>query len=766
MTTQVVGQSTIRSDGAAKVSGAARYTGDLAPGGLLHAAILRSSVPSGRIARLDLTRARQLPGVRAAICAADAPRVLAGWVIQDTPLFARDRVRYEGEPLAAVAADSAAQARAAVAAIELEIAETPAVADFAEALAPGAPLLHPELAEYACLPGIALNRSGNVAAHWEHATPGVEAAFERAHQVVEDHFVFERQYHAYLEPKSAVASYGQGRFVIQSGHQYIFNLRDRVAQFLAVRPSDVRVEGQVVGGGFGGKLDFGPEPYAALLSQSAGGRPVKLVFTRDEDLLVGTSREGAAVTVRSALDAAGRVLGRELFSDHDNGAYSGEMPMMAGLALLLGAGCYRVPEARLRFRLIYTNTTPTGAFRGVSGVPITTAIEQHMDHLAEAAGVDRREYRLRELLRDGETLLNGQVLDDVHVAREGFEAVERTAPWISLRDRKKPLEGVGVACCVWLTNPLPGSASVKLNEDGTAHVVTGGVDIGTGALTQGVTQIVAEVLGLDPAQVYIAPPDTDTSAYDGGAQGSRTTRAVGRAAQRAAIHARQQVLETAADLLGTSPADLDLLDGFALARGDPGKRLPLTQVLAAAAFGSGAIVGTGRGGEDPVAFDPERAAGLAFPALPTPTYHVHLAQVTVDPVTGAVRVVRYVVAQEVGTAINPAAVAGQIQGGVCQGIGYALYERLRARGGRYLERSLKDVGLPLAVDVPDVEIALLEHPDRSGPFGAKGAAEPSIVLAPAVIGNAVADAIGERIHQIPITPEAVLAALERRGVAP
>jgi len=764
--TQVVGQNVIRSDGPAKVAGEALYTGDLTERGLLHAAILRSPVPSGRIARLDLDRARRMPGVRAVVGATDAPPVLAGWVIQDTPLFARKEVRYEGEPIAAVAAESVPQARAALASIDLEITETPAVSDFEAALAPGAGLLHPKLAEYACLPGITLNRSGNVAASWEHTTAGFETAFAAAHQVVEDRFVFERQYHAYLEPKSTIATYRQGRYLIRSGHQYIFNLRDRVAQFLAVRASDVRVEGQSVGGGFGGKLDFGPEPYAALLSRAAGGRPVKLVFTRGEDLLVGTSREGAVVTVRSALDAEGHIIGRELLSDHDNGAYSGEMPMMSGLVLLLGAGCYRVGEAQLRFRLIYTNTAPTGAFRGVSGVAICTAIEQHMDHVAAAAGVDRREYRLRQLLEDGEALLNGQVLDDVHIAREGFAAVERAEPWASLQKNKQPLEGIGIATCVWLTNPLPGSASVKLNEDGTAHVVTGAVDIGTGAVTQGVTQIVAEVLGLDPSEVHVAPADTDSSAYDGGAQGSRTTRAVGRAAQHAAVEAREKVLDTAAGLLGADPADLDLLDGFVFAKQQPGNRLPLAQVLAAAAFGSGAIVGTGRHGEAPVAFDPERAAGLAFPALPTPTYHVHLAKVAVDPVTGSVRVVRYVVAQEVGKAINPTAVAGQIQGGVCQGIGYALYESLRTRGGRYLERTLKDYRLPLALDVPDVEAILLEHPDRSGPFGAKGAAEPSIVLAPAVIANAVADAIGVRIREIPITPEAVLAALEQRGIAP
>jgi CO/xanthine dehydrogenase Mo-binding subunit len=437
---------------------------------------------------------------------------------------------------------------------------------------------------------------------------------------------------------------------------------------------------------------------------------------------------------------------------------------MAGLVLLLGAGSYRLPELRARFRLIYTNSTPTGAFRGVSGVAIYNSIEQHMDHIARELSVDPRAYRLRMLLEDGGALPNGQVLEDASISREAFEAVETVAPWTVLQREKKPLEGIGIATGVWLTNPLPGSATVKFNEDGSVHVVTGAVDIGTGAVAQGLVQIVAEELALDPEEVHLAVPDTDVAGYDGGAQGSRTTRAVGRAAQTAAVAARTRLFETAAPLLGACATDLELLDGIIRDTSQPDRRLPLPDVLAAAAFGSGAIVGTGRYGEAPVAFDPERARGLAFPALPTPTYHVHLAKVAIDPTTGVIRVLRYVVAQEVGRAINPAAVAGQIQGGVAQGIGYALYEGLRLEAGRYHERNLKNYRLPLAADIPEVELQILEHPDAEGPFGAKGAAEPPLVFVPAAIGNAVADALGVRFHKIPITPEDVMEVLEARGI--
>ncbi|NNL86049.1 MAG: xanthine dehydrogenase family protein molybdopterin-binding subunit, partial [Myxococcales bacterium] len=420
--TAVVGKSTVRRDGRAKVTGEALYAGDLGEPGMLHGAILRSPVAAGRIRRIDVSRARSMPGVRAVVSATEAPKSLAGWVIQDTPLFARDVVRYAGEPLAAVAADTLAQARAAVAAIDLEIEETPVVSTIAEALKPNAPRIHPQLADYARLPNLDLSPHGNIATEWTHETAGFGEAFRMADRVVEDHFVHGRQYQAYLEPKATVASYRDHRYRIRSGHQYLFNLRDRLAQFLAVRPSEVQVEGQTVGGGFGGKLDFGPEPYAALLSKAARGRPVQLMFTRTEDLQVASCREGAEITVRTALDSSGEVLGRELLSDHDNGAYCGEMPLMAGLVLLLGAGCYRLPELRARFRLIYTNSTPTGAFRGVSGVAIYNAIEQHMDHIARELSIDPRTYRLRMLLGDGDALPNGQVLEDASIAREAFEA--------------------------------------------------------------------------------------------------------------------------------------------------------------------------------------------------------------------------------------------------------------------------------------------------------------------------------------------------------
>lgn len=761
----VIGTSTIRTDGVSKVTGSANYVGDLEFKGMLHAAILRSPVPAGIIKRLDLTVARSMPGVIAVISAGSVPDVRAGWMIQDTPLFASDEVRYEGEPVAAVAARSIAQARRAVAAIELAIDEIEPVATMSDALRDTTRQIHPDLERYQIAPGLEIRRGANIATHYEHETKNFKRAFDSAASIVEDEFDHNRQYQGYLEPKAAVAIYDAGRYHIHAGHQYVFNVRDRVAQFLDVPVHAVKVEGHTVGGGFGGKLDYGPEPFAAVLSRACGGKPVRLVYSREEDMLVATCRENAHITIRSALNGQGEVIAREFLCDHDNGAYSGEMPFMAGFALSIGGANYRVGEAHIRFRLIHTNTAPTGAYRGVSAVPMYNALEQHMDHIALTLEEDRRALRLRLLLAPGDKLLNGQTLNDAAILRDAFAQVENVAPWIKINNDKAPLEGIGIAACTWLTNPMPAAVTVRLAEDGSAAVTVGTSDIGTGAVTQGVTQIVADALCLSPDAVTVSQPDTDFAAYDGGSQGSRTSRAVGSAALNAAVEVRNKLLDAAAPLLEADAADLFLEDGFVRQRNRPGTEVSVSAVLGMCAFTQGALVATGRHGEASIEVDPARAAGLALGALPTITYHVHLAHVRVDPVTGRVAVLRYVVAQDVGKAINPDAIRSQIQGGVAQGIGYSLQESLRIEGARYVERNLESYRLPLAVDIPDVESIILEYPAPDGAYGIKGAAEPSIIIVPAVIGNAVADALGVRIHEIPITPEAVLKALDKRRAA-
>jgi CO/xanthine dehydrogenase Mo-binding subunit len=585
--------------------------------------------------------------------------------------------------------------------------------------------------------------------------PGdVDAAFAAADLIVEDEYRAPRQYQAYLEPKMALATYEAGRYIIQVSHQYPFNVRDRVAQTLGVTKSAVRVVGHHIGGGFGAKLDIGLEAYAAVLARRTG-RPVKIVNTREEDLLTAPCRENATVKIKSAVAADGTMLARDVSIVFDSGAYAIDAPYLTSIPMFIFGSVYKVGTARVVARSVYTNTAPTGAFRGVSGTYLVFALERHMDHIALELGRDRREYRLETLMEDGDAMLNGQVLDDVSILGEAADRLEEITPWEDLG--KGANRGVGMAAAVWLTNPQPAHATVKLNEDGTLGVVTAATDNGSGAVTMGVRQIAAEALGVSPDDVVITMPDTDTAGYDSGSQGSRTTHVVGRAVFDATSEVRTKVLETAATMLEAAASDLEIADGAVHVKGDPSSRVLLADVATTATFTDGPIAASGSYKTPAPDFNPTCAIGLLFPIWPIPTYHVHIAEVEVDPVTGAVDVLRYLVAQEVGRAVNPEGIAGQIQGGVTQGLGYALWERLEVgEDGRYLQRSLETYGLPLAVDVPDVEAVLLEHESPTGPYGAKGAAEPPVVPVAAAIANAVADAVGAPMDQIPITPEAVL----------
>jgi CO/xanthine dehydrogenase Mo-binding subunit len=754
-----VGERTPRLDGPEKVQGSAVYTVDVTLPGTLTGMILRSPIARGTIRRLEVDKARQTPGVWALITGEEAPKHRSGLAIKDQLLFATERIHYEGEPIAAVAAETREAALEALESIELEIdAETPVI-DLDEAVKQDSPLVHPDWETFEPV-GEDFPRGGNVCGEMVSDPEGVDEALANAHMIIENEYRAGRQYQAYLEPRGVVAEYESGRYILNVSHQFPFNVRDRMAAALGVRPSKIRVVGHHIGGGFGAKLDLGIEPHAALLAR-ASGRPVKLINGRTEDMITCQCREDAIVRIKSAVDSDGHILARDMDVLLNSGAAGTDGPYLASIPLILAGAGYRVGPTRVRARTVYTNTAPTGAFRGVSGTHLVFAIERHMDEIANELGIDRRELRLRNLQDDGDTLLNGQQLPDASILREAYDQVEAKAPWSEAG--KGPYRGVGIATCVWLTNPLSGSVVLKMNEDGTLGVVTGATENGSGAVAMGVAQIAAEELGLSARDVVMSMPDTDNSPYDAGSQGSRTTHIVGRAVGEAATELREQIYRTAARLLEASPADIELIgDGKVAVKGSPSSELSLAEVASEATASGETLTATGSYATPQPKYDPTCATGLLFPVFPTPTYHVHQAEVEVDPVTGKVTILRYVVAQEVGKVINPDGIIGQIQGGVAQGIGYTLYERIQiGEDGRYKQRTLETYRLPVAQDVPDVEAILLEHPDSAGPFGAKGVAEPPVVPVAAAIGNAIADAIGAPVNSLPILPEDVLAAMDQ-----
>ena len=365
----LIGENVHRTDGAAKATGEAVYGVDFLPQRTIHGAILRSPVPAGRITKLETSAAEAMPGVRVVITAADVPDTRAGWVLREQPLFAHDVVRFEGEPVAAVAADTVEHARNARDAIVLEIDETRPVVDLDWAMTDEAPVIHPDWESYQPTGGEDYPRRNNIAAETISDPDGVDEAFANAARIINDEYVVQRQYQAYIEPKAAVAIYEGGRYTIHTAHQFPFNVRDRVAQYLDLRPSDIRVIGHTIGGGFGAKLDASIEPHAAALSRAADGLPVKIVNTRPEDMLVCPSRENAVTRIRTALDTDGNMIGREFEVIADNGAYSGEMPWLCSIALAASTGsdppgsrrgwCTRTPRPPVRFgaSMVPTSTT-------------------------------------------------------------------------------------------------------------------------------------------------------------------------------------------------------------------------------------------------------------------------------------------------------------------------------------------------------------------------------------------------------------------------
>ncbi|MCK8615319.1 xanthine dehydrogenase family protein molybdopterin-binding subunit [Gordonia sp. C13] len=762
---RVIGVSSGRSDGVEKVTGQAVYTMDFEEVGTLVGMVLRSDVARGRVIKLNIEPAQRIPGVRAVATHVDIPHLSGMSVVKDQPTFASDMVRYVGEPLAAVAADTADVARRALAAIEVEIEKLPAVISMEEAIAPDAPDVHADWQSYE----IAMEadyRGGNIV--WQNGiSRGSDAefarAFETADAIVEDFFRVPRQNQTPIEPHVSIASYRNGRYVVHTSTQFPYMIRERTAELLNIPPSQVRVVVPTVGGGFGGKLDAILEPIACVLARKSR-RPVKILNTREEEFATTGCRENATVSLRTAVSSDGRILAQSADVRSDNGAYSsGETVVCAGIATLALGCTYRIPLARYTSKVIYTNTPPTAAFRGVNGPYCVFAVENHIEHIARTIGMDRREFRLRNVLRKGDAMVNGQILDDACLV-EALESVERRATWTSSQSPCPPgkLRGKALVPLSWLTNAGPSEASVHLTEDGSIMVMSAATEIGTGAVTTGIRQIVAEALGTTVDQVRISAPDTDGGGFDNGAQGSRTTFGAGAASKRAALVVREQILRAAAEMLDCSLDAIELSGGRAVS--DTGTSVSFEQISRGSLWKTGPISGTGSFVASPAKYAEATVTGAMVTGLVGVSYHAHYAEVEVDTATGTVEILRYVVAQDVGRAINPAMIRGQVRGAVTQGVGYALFEEVRVdQSGHVLDTGFESYRVPTAWDIPAIDLEILESPSAEGPFGAKGVAEPPIVPVAAVLCAAVSDAIGQAITELPVTPFRVLEAILAAG---
>lgn len=753
-----IGSDLPRRDAEDKLRGRTRFAVDRQRHGTLHAAIRRADRAAARIVRIDVTAARSMAGVHAVVSAADAPGRY-GIGVADHPLFADGVIRYHGEPLVAVAAETLAQAEAAAAAVVVQTEPLPANLTMDQSLAEGAREIHPDWARYEELVEGG-TRAGNIA--WEATVVrgDTAAAFARDDVVVvENCFRAGRQNQAPLEPRACTAWLEHDRLVLESSTQNPWAVRNGTARLLGMRPSDVRVIVPPVGGGFGMKFEVSIEPIAAVLARTAD-RPVKLVLSRPEEMRLALFRENADIWLRSAVTRDGEIVAREAVVLMDCGAYGGEQPFLTTMTAHTLGGNYRLGAVRMISRAVYTNTAPTGAFRACNGTYNTFALERHTDDVCTAIGMDREEFRRRAVLRDGDIGATGQVFEG-DVLGPMLDRMRELRGIEARRPRPGELYGRATVVGTWFIFVGPAAATVNVNPDGTATLVTAGVEIGSGSTMQAIPQLVAESLGIHPRDVVVREADTDAAGFDLGVGGGRTTVSLGAASIAACDDAKAKIAKVAADLLEAAPEDIVIGPGAISVAGVPSRSITLAQVAAHAQTTTGPISGSGSFTGRGTPSMPGCAAGHMIDAIDIPVFAVHDCELAVDPDTGQVRVLAYRVVQDVGRAINPRAIRGQIQGGVVQGLGYALHETVTFdEAGQVAQSGFETYRVPLAGDTVPVDIALFEGAPSLGPLGVKGAGEIPILNVAAAVACAVAEATGRQVDQIPLTPPWVLTLLD------
>ncbi|MDR7422247.1 MAG: xanthine dehydrogenase family protein molybdopterin-binding subunit [Armatimonadota bacterium] len=751
----LIGRSVPRLDGFHKATGRFAYGTDVVVAGMLHGRVARSPYPHARIRAIDTSAALATPGVVAVVTGRDLPERRFGALVKDETVLAVDVVRYVGQPVAAVAALAVEAAIEAAARIAVEYDPLPAVDTPEAALRAGAPLVHEAWTTYVAHPQ--LIRAGNVCGAATIAKGDPSRGLADADHVFEDVFTTEPVHQAYLEPRVAIAAWEPpGVLTVHSNTQLPFEAQTVLADLLGIPPGRVRVITTGIGGAFGGKLRVGVEHIAAVLAQRVG-RPVRIVLTMAEEFAAAYPRHAMRITLRTGVRRDGTIVAKEAHALLDAGAFGGSSPGLPSVATLVLAGPYRIPHLSIEATSVYTHKQNFGSYRAPTGPQCAFAVESQMDMIARRLRLDPLEFRLRNIVRDGDEGPSGQVFGKVSLEA----ALRKAAAAIGWGHRRQPHHGKGLACSWWTTTGGPSAVYARLHADGTATLATGCAEIGTGALTA-VAQIFADDLGLPVENVTLISADTLATPYDHGAQGSRSTFAVGNAARAAAADIRRQVLGLAAEVLEARVSDLDLRDGRVYVRGTPSRQVELGDVVRLAMQRHGGLVSSGTFVAPATPYKTDCVSGHFYPAFHAPSFHAHAAEVVVDPETGTVRALRYVVAQDVGKAINPRLIEGQIEGGVVQGLGQALRERIAYQGAYPLVHNFSDYALPRCGDVPQITSILIEEPSDSGPHGARGVGEPPIITPPAAIANAVHDAVGARVTDLPLSPERVLRAMRGR----
>jgi len=752
---RVVGQRPAHHDFVDKVEGSLLYAADWQLPGMLHGRVVRAEVPCARIAAMDLSAARALPGVVTVLTAADVPsnqvveRATGGLgeLAVAMPVLAADRVRYQGEPIALVAAVTPQVAAEAAELVDVEYEDLAGVFDAERALEPGAPLVHDE---------------GNVLVSWTIARGDVEAGLAAADLVVEGEYRTQRVEHAYLEPEAGVGWIDTSGVVTLRVATQVVEHAATIATILGLPESKVRVIGTYLGGGFGGKEDMTVEPYLALLVWRTR-RPVRMVWERQDSIMASTKRHPFVMRYRTGVRRDGTILAQDVDVVGDAGAYPYLSPRVLFAACVTASGPYRVPDVRHRARAVFTNNVPTSAFRGFGAMQVTFGYEQQMDRVAARLGLDPRAVRERNFLAKGDTIPTGERLDTAVAAAECLRLALAALGEPARPSGPGRRVGRGFAVnmqpygrTVWFRDRA--ACWISLEADGSLLLRSGVTDLGAGQAAS-LAEIASEVLGVPLGEIGVHIGDSQLTPPAGGTFATRQLYMSGNAVLAAAQALRAGLLPVAAELLDADPGDLAFEDGMVRERGD-GRGVRLAE-LAAACQRRGvptSHLGTWRAGTG--TFDPAGGQGASFPDY---TFGAHAADVEVDTETGEVRVLAYAAAHDVGRAINPLRVEGQIQGGAYQGLGYALGEEVVVHDGQTASTLLASYLVPTSADLPDVQAIIVESGEGKGPFGARGIGEPTIGNPAATIANAVAAATGVRVTRLPITPERLLAAIDAEG---
>lgn len=747
---KTIGERIPRNDVLYKVRGQARYAANVVVDGALHCRFVRSPYPHALIKSVDVSKARAAPGVQAILTGADIPddKLLVGTLTDDTPILARDKVRYTGEPVVAIAADSVAAADRACQLVEIDYEELPPVLTPAEALAPDAPRIDPQ---------------GNVIGDLNHAMGDVEAGFRAAELILEKTYTIESMDHCFLEPPSGLAFIDpDGVLTVMVCTQYPHYHHRQIARITGLPMAKVRVIQTVVGGAFGGKMDNTVECAISLLTLKTG-RPVRMIYTREEVFVATTKRHAMTITLKLGATKDGRLTALEALYHSDGGAYRSYSLIVGGRVVIHTGMPYRIPNMKTHYVVTFTNYPPSGAMRSFGVVKVAFALESMMNELADRLGMSPIALRRINALVDGDRTSTGQLLSDVGYVKS-LDAIEpiykRRKAELAAKAKDGKVRGLGIACLGYgigySGTRNPSTARMRVAADGIVTAYCGTPDIGTGS-DMSLAQIAAQASGVGLHRIRVVSGDSTKTDDSGPTSASRTTYFSGNAALICGRDFKAQFEAAVSRALKVPPDRVRLENDEIIAENN---RLSFESACGMIASEIEDICGYGK-------FDPDiEVSILTFKGNPYPTYTyaTHLVEVEIDEELGQIDVVKCWAAHDAGTVVNPLGAEGQIEGGVAMGMGQALWEKCVRKEGVICNPNYRDYLLPGAKDVPlDIECIFVSNHDHTGPYGAKGVAEVSLIPIPAAIAGAVAEATGTWPTHLPMEAEYIWRLIQERS---